>query len=97
MEFARQAQGTAQIVGDCPLNRGKGPAHELRNMNNARDKMQNTPQWSDTDTFQSQPLAQNLLKAPGVDGPNAPLKELLTGVRERFHVPRGESPCGSHE
>lgn len=60
------------------------PTPEL--MNGARSRMQAVALWSSSDTFLSQPLAQDVLLALGVANPNALLENLLSGLRSRLVV-----------
>jgi hypothetical protein len=58
------------------------PTPEL--MNEARTRMQNAGLWSNTDTFLSQPLAQNILKELGEPCPERLCNDLVSTVRERL-------------
>jgi hypothetical protein len=58
------------------------PTPEL--MNEARTRMQNAGLWSNTDTFLSQPLVQNVLKELGEQCPEQLCNDLVSTVRERL-------------
>ncbi|MDY0067511.1 MAG: hypothetical protein RBS02_14110 [Steroidobacteraceae bacterium] len=61
------------------------PTPEL--MNDARTRMQDTQLWSNTDTFLSQLLVQDVLREFGEHAPETLLENLLANVRRRLLSP----------